>query len=380
MKKNKVILFLTALFVLCNQGHTNAQQGIRGYLLGEYAISASWVNSHLTLLDYTTLQRETTELLTSKVLLNANNMLIAKTWDSTLVNYQIYIINNIINSARLSSGMYGNNGNPDDYLGWMEFADGIEKPLYESSPLGYIVQFLYMLQENGWKDKLPENKIWWERVLNFVEIHEWKKWGERSYYKYAHYIRKRNYMGANWAIVALYLKKLSSNQELITQYNEVLDIYNTLLKRNLKPNPNHPDAYIWNSSWDDLSGIWVQGITPDTVDLQDVAHANSIINYIIAAYETGEADWTIVDIQRMCNTAKNVIYDPVTNNFVRNIDGTDIDLNNGSSAFGNVGDGWVKLSKYDPGVKAVMKEFVKNKDKYPYLYQPILFAAYFYGE
>ncbi|HNB62746.1 MAG TPA: hypothetical protein PLC60_09125, partial [Saprospiraceae bacterium] len=157
--------------------HTNAQQGIRGYLLGEYAISASWVNSHLTLLDYTTLQRETTELLTSKVLLNANNMLIAKTWDSTLVNYQIYIINNIINSARLSSGMYGNNGNPDDYLGWMEFADGIEKPLYESSPLGYIVQFLYMLQENGWKDKLPENKIWWERVLNFVEIHEWKKMG-----------------------------------------------------------------------------------------------------------------------------------------------------------------------------------------------------------
>lgn len=369
-----VLIILGVLIPMRN----HAQVGLKDYFYGPFAISEGSVQDNLIIFDYTSLQRETTELITARVILNANNMLIAKTWDSTLVNYQIYLINNIINSARLSSGMYKNVGHQDEYLGWIEFADGIEKPLYESYPFVYITQFLYMLYQKGWHEVNQEQADWWHRVLQFVEEQEWQKWGTRSYYRYSLFIRTRTYMGSHWATMAMYLKEMSKDEDRVASYKEVQSIYDTLLKRNLKLNPNHPNAYIWNGSWDDVSGVGVDGITPANVELQDVGHANHVVNYIICAYEKGEPAWTFEDIERLCNTAKDIIYDPVSNNFVRNIDGTDDELDNGSSAFGNVGDAWVKLSKYDPGVAQVMRQFSNNYDKYRYLYQPILFAAFFY--
>ncbi len=379
MKLSRFAIFLAGIPILFFYTMSHAQKDVKDYYNGPYAISEGNVEWNLTIFDFTALQRESTELITSRVILNANNTLIEKTQDPVLIDYQIYLINNIINTARLSSGMFGNTGHADDYLGWIEFADGVEKPLYESYPFVFIAKFLYMMQQSGWKDQNEENKQWWESTLKFVEEQEWEKWGKRSYYKYSTFIRTRTYMGSHWATIAMYLKEMSKDQNRIAEYIEVQTIFDTLLKRNLKLNPNHANAYIWNGSWDDVSGVGVEGITPANVELQDVGHANHVVNYIISAYEKGEASWTLVDIQRLCNTAKDIIYSYEDNNFVRNIDGTDIELDNGSSAYGNVGDGWVKLSKYDSGVEAVMKRFTQNNAKYLYLYQPIHFSAFFYG-
>lgn len=376
MKLQNYLAPFIALFLLLPG--VDAQQEIKDYFLGPYATSPGEVYRNMMRFDYASYERESTELMTSRVILNANNTLIAKTWDPTLLNFQIYLINNIINSARLSSGMYNNDSHRDNYLGWLDIDNAWEYSLYESYAFVFITQFLYMLQEKGWNMQSQEQSDWWDGVLHFIEEHQWKKWGERSYHRYAQYIRTRTYMGAHWATIAMYLKEMTEDEVVRQECIEVQGIYDILLRRNLKLNPNHPNAYIWNGSWDDVSGVGVDGIEPEGVELQDVGHGNHVVSYIICAYEKGDEEWTFEDIERLCNTAKDIIYDPVTNNFVRNIDGTDTDLDNGSSAYGNVGDAWVKLSKYDPGVEAVMKQFVENYDKYRFLYQPILFAAFFY--
>lgn len=65
------------------------------------------------------------------------------------------------------------------------------------------------------------------------------------------------------------------------------------------------------------------------------------------------------DIHKLCNTVRYVIYDKDYDSFSDDVDGT---RDRSIPDRGNfVGDGWVKLSRYDEEVNGIFKKFSENR-------------------
>lgn len=301
--------------------------------------------------------------------LGGMNVLIIKTNDETYINNQCVAVDNIVNSSQVSRFIKGNQSYRDSYRGWVALNTNEQNkstkfneiPLFESYSFFYITQFLYILQENGWKEKSAINKQWWENTLNFIEKNEWEKWYERSYNSkgnhYWGFLRSRTHMGSHWAGIAMYLSKMSRNADKLRQYEELRKQYDILLNRNLKLNLNVPSAYVWNSTYDNTEGT--DAIKQDHSIMQDVSHGNHVVTYVIASYELDSTVWRRGDISKLCSTFKNVIYNKSTNIFADNVDGT---IDNSRPGWGSfVADGWSKLSKYDVEIEVILNEAVKDK-------------------
>jgi len=302
-----------------------------------------------------------------------NEMLYAG--ERSVIEQGITLIDSVIKSSKQSSHIRNNKTFRDQYKGWITLFNNSEKnkevPLYESYSFFYITQFLYILQDIGWVSESQKNKIWWDQTLNFVEENIWHKWLERSMStkrkKYWYFLRQRTHMGSHWAGIAMYLGALTKNQEIKNQTKEVQRQYDMLLKRNLK---NVNNAYIWNSTYDDVTGTNAQGANKPII--QDVSHGNHVVAYIIAAHEFGSPNWTKNDITKLVNTLKNVVYDKQKNIFRDNVDGT---VNASRPGWGNfIADGWVKLASYDTDVRKILDEFGKT-DKLTKHYQSLQYEA-----
>jgi len=294
--------------------------------------------------------------------LGALNTIISVTSDSALIQEQITLINNVLDTAKKSKNIPNNKSEfKDDYKGWVavntntknESSKYQEIPLFESYSFLYIAQFLYLLKENDWVEKSDENMKWWKSTLAFIEQNIWQKWYDRSLHKYGnnygYFIRERTHMGAHWAGIAMYLNRLTENSKIINQTNTLVSQYDILLKRNLKIKNN---AYIWNSTYDDISGTYAPRRSGSV--MQDVSHGNHVVTYIIAAYELGNDNWTKNDIQYLANTVKWLIYNKSRNRFYTNVDGT------GSLSWTGLGDGWLKLRVYDKDVAEIFKRYSKE--------------------
>lgn len=294
------------------------------------------------------------------------NTLIKNTNSEYYINKQRMIIDNIVSSSQLSKNI-NNNKSPynDEYRGWVSMKKNgtyhQEIPLYESYSFFYITQFLHILKENGWKNQSQDNREWWRQTLSFIEKNEWRKWYERSYKPkgnhYWYFLRGRTHMGSHWAGVAMYLKEMTTDSRVKEQCEKLQKDYDLLLKRNLKPNPKYPSAYIWNSTYDNTEGTGASETKPSII--QDVSHGNHVVSYIVAAYELGDKNWSLEDIHKLSNTFKKVIYDKKNNAFADNVDGS---VDPGRPGWGHfVADGWVKLSQYDKEVLEMFKRYADNK-------------------
>ncbi len=299
-----------------------------------------------------------------RAFLGANNSIISVNLSKDVINYQKQIVDNLIQSARISKTI-PNNKSPfkDSYKGWISNVKDRsfheESSLYESYSFFYVVEFLYLLKKNKWVNLSEENALWWNETLYFVESEIWSKWyirpnKNRSEAKRYHvFLKMRTHMGSHWAGIAIYLKEICSSTSIKNQCIKVINDYDLLLKRNFKRNPKYAEAYIWNSTYDNVKGTDADAIRPSII--QDVSHGNHVVSYIVAAYEMGSEQWEIHDIQLLCNTVKHVIYNERTNTFSDLVDGSRDKLRPGRGNF--VADGWVKLANYDNEVKEIFKKF-----------------------
>lgn len=305
-------------------------------------------------------------LMSLRAYLGANNAAIKELQDKNSIESQLSIIENLINSAEKSRDIQ-NNKSPynDQFMGWTSKRDNgtnnLEVPLYESYAFFYIAQFLYLSHTTDWCINSKQNQRRWNTILSFVETQIWTKWYERSKpvkgNHYWYFLRGRTHMGSHWAGVAMYLEKMTNDSQIKEQCEKLTKEYDLLLKRNLKSNPKYPSAYVWNSTYDNTEGTDASETRPSII--QDVSHGNHVVSYIVAAYELGAENWSLEDIQKLCNTFKKVIYDKKNNTFADNVDGSPDPRRPGWGHF--TADGWSKLSRYDKEVAEIFKNAMKNK-------------------
>lgn len=300
-------------------------------------------------------------LMGTRRVLGGLNSLIKSKYDVKLINYQQQVINSIINSAKSSRTLKSSFN--DNYLGWVSKTKGNsylqEAPLYEGYSFVYIAEFLYLLQKNGWKELNVENKKWWDKTLAFIEKNVWEKWINRSEKrygkKYTYFLRSQTHMGSHWAGIALYLEKISPNQGIRIQSKELYTSYDLLLKRNFQ---NLNNGYVWNSTYDNVNGT--DAISTKSKKKQDTSHGNHVVSYILAAYELGDKTWTNNDINLLVGTLKNSIYDRKSNSFRTYVNGAD---NKSDRSRFFLGDGWVKLGKYDSELAEIFNAYSLDNDK-----------------
>lgn len=291
--------------------------------------------------------------------IGALNTLVLTTGEEYWIEQQKQIINNLISSAQTSANIPNNIQYHDHFMGWIsknpeKSSYQKEVPLYESYSFFYISQFLFILDDIGWVDRSNENRQWWQNTLTFVEDNIWTKWFVRSSSNNRIFLRSRIHMGSHWAGVAMYLGAISDNLAIKSQTETVVAHYDMLLKRNLI---EVEGGYQWNSTYDDVSGTDAKGSSRSSI--QDVSHGNHVISYIIAAYEFGNENWKLRDLQKLAYTVKHFIYDYENNQFFDFVDGTYVSSGRGSG--NNIADGWVKLAAYDEQVKIIFTNFEQTR-------------------
>lgn len=270
-------------------------------------------------------------------------------------NDLITIINNVIATAQVSKSIPGNKyAYKDDYLSWISKnrLEGYnnEHVLYEGYIFRFITLFLYHLHQEGWDRLSSANQDWYQQTVSFIEENVWEKWISRSRRSnnvnspYTIFLRTRTHMGSHNAFIAFFLKEITSSPTIKSECTEMYNMYDLLLRRNLKPNPDMPDAYVWNSTWDDVSGTQAQ--QGGTTAVQDVAHGNHVLVYITTSRKFGNTNWTDADIEKLSNTVRLVIFDPVIFSFRNLVDGTNSDAI-GEGRGNAQAEGWIKLSWFD---------------------------------
>lgn len=295
--------------------------------------------------------------------LGANNALLKKRIQNDIIEYQLQLIENILSASSVSMQIKNNRYlYKDIYKGWVSYRDNgtknSEVPLYESYSFFYIAQFLYIIKNNGWVEESSENITRWNIILAFIEQNIWTKWYQRCVQvkgnHYWYFLRGRTHMGSHWAGIAMYLNKLSENEVIKSQTEVLVNQYDCLLKRNLKLKEN---GYVWNSTYDNVEGTYASAVSGDII--QDVSHGNHVVAYIIAAFELGNENWSKEDINRLCYTLTEFVYDSHNNRFKDNVDGSDDESRPGWGNF--VGDGWVQLADYSEKVRSIIVEFQNSK-------------------
>lgn len=295
------------------------------------------------------------------------------TKDETYLNDEIKIINNIINAASVSRLIPGNRYPlKDDYRGWISKtinqAYYSESELMEGYAFRYITQFLYEIKKSGWIDRSSQNKDWYNKTLQFIEKNIWEKWIGRSMQSKATpfglMVGPRTHMGSHYAFIALFLKELTGNSGIKNQCTTFVNMYDTLLKRNLVSNPKHPAAYVWNSSWDNTDGTDAR--TSPSPSIQDVSHGNHVIGYIFAAKTMNSPNWSNANISALCNTVKQVIFKAQTFTFTDNVDGS---ASTSRPGWGNsIADGWLKLGIFDEQTLKLFLDFGHQRQDLMVLY------------
>lgn len=307
--------------------------------------------------------------------IGAINEMILATGDLYWINQQVRIINNLIQTAQTSSSIPGNQTFRDEFKSWVSLNPNKnfnrEVPLYESYSFLYITQFLYLIKQTDWFQQNDSNAVWWKNTLSFVEKNIWNKWYERSvriyHNPYRYFLRSRTHMGSHFAGIALYLHALTNNGTIKTQTDTLIQQYDTLLKRNLKPANG---GYLWNATYDNVNGTFAAPAS--SPDIQDVSHGNHVVSYLTIACSMGDKTWTPDDMKRLGTTLKEIIYNNKNGTFHDNVDGTDDPKRPGWGNF--IADGWLKLVTYDDELISIFKKF-EQTDKLERYNQEFLFKA-----
>lgn len=376
LSRISLVLVNLALIFSCSSKSVPLSSDDSGFLYGLFDSPLKpETQFHIRVLK-TASQNDSYRLQNLRAILGGLNSIIKISDDDYFIRRQVSLIDDIISSAKVSSKI-PENVSPfkDDYKGWVSLdrsrSYGEEIVLNEAYSFFYIAEFLHYQLKSGWVDRSRSNKTWWEEKVQFVEEHIWVKWYTRSlsYHGNPHryFLRSRVHMASHWAGIAMYLERISDNIEIQKQCEELYQTYDMLLKRNLKHHPVEIGAYIWNSTYDNVSNTFA--IKADKSIIQDVSHGNHVVSYIVAAYELESLNWQHRDILGLCNTVK-MLYNKVENRFADNVDGSESTSRRGWGNF--QADGWVKLSHYDDEVRQIFDSFsndIKVLNRYSQYFQ-----------
>lgn len=344
--------FVLLLLVLCIFSNTQSQKSWQIYFDQKYtSLCSSGTTIREDYLQTSTSGNAYEFMNLSNIAGTLLNMYVA-TQNEEYLNDEIKIINNVLSTAAVSKLIPGNQYPlKDNYLGWISitpfFTYHSETELHEGYLFRYIVQFLYEIKKTGWKDRADKNRDWYNTTLQFIEKNVWEKWISRSLQSkatpYGIFLGTRTHMASHWAYIGLVLKEITDNAVIKKQCQDVVNMFDLLLKRNLTPHPNFPDAYTWNSNWDNVDGTQAQTSPPPSI--QDVSHGNHVIAYIAISKRLNNPNWTNENIMAFCNTVKQVVFQKSTFTFADNVDGSASESRPG---WGNSNaDGWLKLGLFD---------------------------------
>ena len=332
------------------------------------------------------------DFMTISNILDALQCVYLSTGEESYRNDLIKIINNILSTAQVSKNIPENKYEyKDDYLSWTSKnrlnSYNNEALLYEGYIFRFITQFIYNLHEEGWVNLSAENQSWYDQTLQFIEKNVWEKWITRSNEinkkPYTIFLRTRTHTSSHWAYMGLFLEEITADPVIRQQCIELYNMYDLLLKRNLKSNPTVPQAYVWNCSWDDVSGT--QANVVNDVVLQDVSHGNHVLSYLTAAKKMGSSNWSDSEMDSLCNTLKLVVYNKETISFADMVDGSASISRPGWG--NNQAEGWIKLSWFDDTVRNIYIDFafrqeyglLRSQDMELQYYANLLYAEYLAG-
>jgi hypothetical protein len=250
------------------------------------------------------------------------------------------LLENLVDTAKPSRNL-PTSQYQDDYRGWVTQRDearGQEVPLYESYLWRYGVWLLRLVRTDPtlWDDAARRAR--YQRLLTFAEHDIFDKWFARG--PGGTVYRSRTHMASHWGLIALGLAQATTQDarrrtylELVHSIDEGRPDSASSLREQLRMNPDHPTAYVWDDEWGAAR-------RPG----QDVSHGNAVIAYVVAANSVG-VGWNNVDMSRFLDTFRLVIWpaQPRT----RQPEGAEYADGSGTGN-GWFSDGFVKLGRFDP--------------------------------
>lgn len=344
----KSIVLFTAMFILAANGM--AQKNWKELFDKKYSDICTSTETMRERYLKKSLSGDSYDFMVMSDILDALQCMYLSTGEKAYLNDLIKIIDNILSTAQVSKNIPGSiYPYKDNYLGWTsknrlsEYND--EVLLYEGYTFRFITLLLYHLHRSGWTNLSSANQAWYDRTVHFIEKNIWEKWTSRSNrmndMPYTFLLRSRTHMGAHNAFIAFFLKEITTDPVIKTQCTELYNMYDLLLKRNFKSNPAVPQAYIWNCTWDDVSGT--QALPVSDVVIQDIDHGNHVLSYVTTSKKMGNSNWSDEEIDSICNTVRLVIYDNDQHIFSSLVDGNyspNVPRYRGNKQ----AEGWIKLS------------------------------------
>jgi|GEM_PF-2003098 hypothetical protein len=310
--------------------------------------------------------------------INANNIMFRATNDSKYLKYNSEIILEIDKQgtklekgrkwvAKVAASDQNRSMNNQEFM------------LYEGYLMRYVAEFAYIIKSFGLEKQFPQ-------YSNFVAFAEdnFNKWRDRSiggFKDESLLFGIRTHMGAQWATTATYLSLLVQNPVRKVLYATIYQKYNVRLRRNFKTERvDGAKYYVWNSSWNRVFSNQQrqrQAKIGKENEIQDVAHGNHVVQYIIDSYELGIPFWSNQDLQLLANTVKLKTWNKTDNSFWDTVDGR----TSNDSTLVNTGwrqsDGWMKLMLYDHDLFSIYKDFYIKSDEAKKSYLNTQFIANF---
>lgn len=286
--------------------------------------------------------------------LDANNIMYTKTGDIEYLNNNLKIVEAVLlNNSAYSQNKWlvsvnKNNQNVN--------SNGQQSLVFEGYFFRYLGDFLFVIKgKNLFKEK--HSRI--QTALRSA----FDKWNTRSlngYNDQSRLFHERLHIGANWAVVAMYLNIFNPN----SSYKKFQDDFDFQLRKALKiVNKNGRDCYVWNSTYSDRFTGSLKKIAKYTAEVQDVTHGNHIVNYVLTANRLKKGGWGEDDLRKFSNTLGILIWNASTQTFSDNVDGSKSSARELRGTGWKQSDGWMKLMDFDTDLRKYYESFYsKNKN------------------
>lgn len=286
--------------------------------------------------------------------LNANDIMYNKTKDVKYLDLNIQILNTML----IEKNKYNYNDNAwlmdVDSKNQNSWINGKESLTFEGYFFRYVGEFLDIIKTNNLYVKKQDV------ILSSLEnaFDKWLNISEKKYNDASNLFHLRLHIAANWASAALYLYKYTKDNK----YNKYKDFYSAFdqqLKLNLKEKKvNGFTCYIWNSTYSTRFTKSLKGQKSYNPEIQDVLHANHIVNYVLVANKIEPSVWTKDDLVKFSNTLAEIIYS--NNDFSDDVDGTASKSKELINTGWKQSDGWMKLIPYNSKLDSIYTNYYKN--------------------
>jgi hypothetical protein len=344
---NKILVLLVGFFTIMN---SNAQDLDFAKLYEKQLVNSS--NYSFNDIEAFAKSKNAYHLMSLGYFVDANNIMFSKTKDLKYLDLNLKIINIMFSNKIKDNDKWLMNVNSTNQN---SFINGKESITYEGYFSRYFAEFLDIVITN--KLYINNQKILISNLKNTFD-----KWLIRSLAKYhdaSNLYHQRLHIAANWGCTALYLYKYTNEVKYKDFYRE-LDMQ---LRSSLKEvSVAGHNCYIWNSTYSSRFTTALKNMKNYKDEIQDVSHANHVLNFVIAAHKIEPEVWGDADLVKFSNTLLYIIFKK--DNFSDSVDGSS-SLNKEMFGTGwKQSDGWMKLIPYNSRLYDIyLTYFLKNNSK-----------------